>query len=158
LASRKLIAHKISKVVIGTETLTDLDFVRSAVERFGNEKIVVSLDLKDGNVLSNSPEIQAATPLGLALKLQDMGISEMILLDLARVGSGKGVDVYLLEEMLSSLSVKILAGGGVRDVDELLALKDLSVHGVLMATSLHSGRVSVEALKRLNWIRDPTLF
>ncbi len=147
---RKLIEHKISKVIIGTETLTDLYFVRTAVERFGDERIIVSLDLKDRKVLSNSRKIQAKAPIELACELQDMGVSEILVLDLARVGSGEGIDFDLLRVMLSKLRVKVLVGGGVRDIDDLSTLKTMSVHGVLLASSLHSGRVSMEIIRQFN--------
>jgi phosphoribosylformimino-5-aminoimidazole carboxamide ribotide isomerase len=67
---------------------------------------------------------------------------------LARVGSGEGVDLQFLKRVLSEVEVEVFVGGGVRDVDDLVELKRLGVSGVLMATALHSGQISVDNLRR----------
>jgi len=145
---RKLLGQGVSKVIIGTETLTDLDFVKTAVEHFGTEKIVVSLDLKAGKVQSKSKVIQAMTPLSFACELQSLDVSELIVLDLAKVGSGEGVDYSLLQDMVDNLTLKVLAGGGVRDTNDLTVLMNIGIYGVLLATALHSGRVSMKTLSQ----------
>jgi phosphoribosylformimino-5-aminoimidazole carboxamide ribotide isomerase len=70
------------------------------------------------------------------------------LLDLARVGSGEGVNLPVLKEALASLNIEVFVGGGVRDVEDLAALKNLGVSGVLLATALHSGRISPDDLRQ----------
>lgn len=143
---RNLLRLGVSKVIIGTETLTDLNFVKTAVTQFGNEKIVVSLDLKTGKVQSKSKDIQAMTPLSFARELQSLEVSELIVLDLTKVGSSEGVDFTLLQDMVDSLTLKVLVGGGVRDTNDLTALINIGIYGVLLATALHSGRVSMKTL------------
>lgn len=138
----------VSKVVIGTETLPSLSFVKDAIECFGAERVVVSLDLVNGKVLSQSEHAKSMEPLALALKLQEMGVTQVIVLDLARVGSGEGVDFAFLREMLNSLRIQVFVGGGVRAIQDLATLKDMGVYGVLLATALHSGRISLEDLCR----------
>lgn len=147
--TEKLLQHKVSIVVIGTETLTDLRFVKEAVDCFKSERCAVSLDLKAGKVLSKLTPVLSMTPLELAFELEGMGISKLIVLDLARVGSGEGVDFDLLKELLGNLKVKVLVGGGVRHLNDLLGLRKLGVDGALLATSLHSGKVSIDELRQL---------
>ncbi len=144
--AQDLFDSKVSKVIIGTETLLHLRFINEAVDCFGAEKVIVSLDLNNGKVLSKSAELASMGVLGLAYELQERGISELIVLDLARVGSGEGVDVALLEEIMRGLKVKLLVGGGVCDLTDLQNLNEIGVYGVLLATALHSGRISVEQL------------
>lgn len=143
---------KVSKIIVGTETLPNIDFVGETIECFGSERVVVSLDLMQGKVLSKSKSLRSMSALALAREFQEMGVTQMIVLDLARVGSGEGVDFAFLKEMLNSLEIKVLVGGGVRDIKDLIALKNLGVFGVLLATSLHSGRISVEELRRVDMI------
>jgi phosphoribosylformimino-5-aminoimidazole carboxamide ribotide isomerase len=145
--ARSLLDLGVAKVVVGTETLTDLRFVEKAVAELGRDRIVVSLDLKAGKVLSKSGKAVAMTPLSLASELQRLGASELIVLDLARVGSGLGPDFGLLQKLTHTLKVKLLVGGGARDIQDLQKLKNLGVYGVLMSTALHSGKVSVELLR-----------
>jgi phosphoribosylformimino-5-aminoimidazole carboxamide ribotide isomerase len=143
---------KVSKVIVGTETLRNIDFVADAIDSFGGERVIASLDMKNGKVLTNYCPPQLVTPLEFARKLQSRGVIELILLDLARVGSKEGVDFALIKEMVRSLQAKVFVGGGVRNVTDLLALKNIGVYGVLLGTSLHSGAISIEELKRLNLV------
>jgi phosphoribosylformimino-5-aminoimidazole carboxamide ribotide isomerase len=77
-----------------------------------------------------------------------MGVSGVIVLDLARVGSGEGVNVDFLKKVLEDISIDVYVGGGVRDIKDLVELKNLGVSGVLVATALHSGKISMDALKQ----------
>jgi phosphoribosylformimino-5-aminoimidazole carboxamide ribotide isomerase len=147
--ARQLFQRKVSKIIIGTETLPNLDFVKEAIESFGSDKVIVSLDLKEGKVLSASESLQSMSPLEFACKLEGVGVGELIVLDLARVGSGEGVDFALLKEILRSLKIKVLVGGGVRDVADLVKLKELGVQGALIATALHSGKITVNEFRKM---------
>ena len=147
--AKTLLKHNIAKVIIGTETLTDLCFVKKAIECLGTEKIVVSLDMKAGQVLGKFDAARSLTPVKLAKEFVDVGVEELIVLDLARVGSGEGVDISLLKKIVRNRKVKVLVGGGIRGIEDLKILKSVGVDGVLLATCLHSGRVSPQDLKRL---------
>ena len=77
-----------------------------------------------------------------------MGVSQVIVLDLTRVGSGEGVNVDFLKKLVDDLTLDVYVGGGVRDIADLVELKNLGVSGALVATSLHTGKISVEELRR----------
>ena len=74
----------------------------------------------------------------------------IIVLDLARVGSGAGPDVALIAELHAAFpELELLAGGGVRDVADLQALADAGAAGALVATALHSGAIGRKELRAL---------
>jgi phosphoribosylformimino-5-aminoimidazole carboxamide ribotide isomerase len=77
-----------------------------------------------------------------------MGVSSVIVLDLARVGSCEGVNVDFLKKVLEKKTFDIYVGGGVRDIDDLINLKTLALSGVLVASALHSGKISIEELRK----------
>jgi phosphoribosylformimino-5-aminoimidazole carboxamide ribotide isomerase len=142
--AEELLKNHVSKVIIGTETLPTIRFVGEAIESFGKDRVVVSLDLKDGRVLSK-PEIgKFKKPADILRELQGMGLEQVIILDLSRVGSDEGVNMPLLKEILSRFKPKVFVGGGVRDLKDLMGLEKTGVFGVLLATALHSGRIKVE--------------
>jgi phosphoribosylformimino-5-aminoimidazole carboxamide ribotide isomerase len=146
--AKKVLQSHVSKVIIGTETLPNVRFVAEAVKSFGSEKVMVSLDLMGNRIISGFKLDTFAEPLRFLRKLQDMGVSQIIVLDLAKVGSGEGVNIPFLKEVLSNIKAEVFVGGGVRDVKDLVELKNLGVFGVLMATALHSGKISPEGLKQ----------
>ena len=81
-----------------------------------------------------------------------MGVSQIIVLDLARVGSGEGVNLDFLKRVIAEVGVEVYVGGGVRDINDLIELKELGVSGALIATALHSGKISISQLKQNGFI------
>jgi len=145
--AEEVLKSHVSKVIIGTETLPSPGFVAEAVESFGSEKIIVSLDLMGDRILSGFELGRLAEPMTSLRELEERGVSQIIVLDLAKVGSGEGVNMAFLREVLGNIKAKVLVGGGVRDVKDLVELQDLGVFGVLVATALHAGKISPESLK-----------
>jgi len=137
-----------SKVIIGTETLPNTSFVAEAIEALGTERVIVSLDLRGDKVLSGFELGKLAEPVTFLRALEAFGVSQIIVLDLSKVGSREGTNLVVLQEVLKQIEVEVLVGGGVRDVADLLELKNLGVSGVLIATALHSGKISPESLKQ----------
>ena len=146
--ARSLLESGVSKLVIGTETLQNKSFVGESVGVFGSDRVIVSLDLKDDKVLVRPGFDGSADPMPLLREFKEMGASQVIVLDLTRVGSGEGVNVDFLKKVLRSLRMDVYVGGGVRNMADLIELKSVGVAGVLVATSLHSGKISVEELRQ----------
>lgn len=146
--AQEVLKNHVSKVIIGTETLSSASFVAEAVEALGSEKIIVSLDLMGNRIISGFELDRLAEPITFLRQLEEMGVSQIILLDLAKVGSGEGVNLSFLHEVLRNIKAEVFVGGGVRDVKDLVELKGLGVFGVLVATALHLGEISPEGLKQ----------
>jgi len=142
-----LLATGIASVVIGTETLTDPHFVRQAVHLFGTERLFMSLDMRNGRLLTRSADLEGLDPASAASLFQSMGATRFIALDLARVGSLDGIDTHVLEALIGIIRGEIIVGGGIRDLRDLKELRSLGVHGALVATSLHSGVITIRQLK-----------
>jgi phosphoribosylformimino-5-aminoimidazole carboxamide ribotide isomerase len=145
--AQKLLDSGVSKVIIGTETLQSKSFVGEAIRLFGSRHVVVSLDLKGDKVLVKLGLAGCKNPLCLLREFRAMGVSQVIVLDLARVGSGEGVNVAFLKKVIEEVGVNVYVGGGVRNMEDLVELKNLGVSGVLVATALHSGKISLDELK-----------
>lgn len=150
--AQKLLDTGVSKVVVGTETLSSKSFVGEAVKRFGNDCVIVSLDLRGDKVLVKLGFSGCSRPLCLLRDFKDMGVSEVIILDLERVGSGEGVNIDFLKKIRADLPFDLIVGGGVRDIDDLVELNELGVSGVLVATALHSGKISIQELKKAGFL------
>jgi phosphoribosylformimino-5-aminoimidazole carboxamide ribotide isomerase len=146
--AQSLLENEVSKLVIGTETLQNKSFVGEAARVFGSNRVILSLDLKGDKILVKPGFDGSADPIFLLRDFKEMGVSQIIVLDLTRVGSGEGVNVDFLQKVLKSLRMDVYVGGGVRNMADLIELKSLGVSGVLVATALHSGKISVEELRR----------
>jgi len=133
--ARALLDLGVHRVVVGTETLADAD----ALDRLLPEA-VLSVDLREGHALSPDPRLAGLPALDAVALLHRPGLREVIVLDLARVGSGAGPDVALIAAIHAAFpDLILLAGGGVRDAEDLRALADAGAAGALVATALHRG-------------------
>ncbi len=146
--ANSLLGCGVSSLVIGTETLSTKSFVSDAVNTFGSNRVVISLDLLGGKVLAKPKFDGCRNPLDLLGEFRDMGVLQVIVLDLTRVGSGEGVNIDFLKRTLENPKMDIYVGGGIRNIVDLAELRNLGVQGVLVATGLHTGKISIEELQR----------
>jgi HisA/HisF family protein len=125
--------------IIGTESLD-----AGAAGDIDAPPPVLSVDLRDGKLISPRPELAgrdapAAAPLAIAL-----GVRELLVIDLARVGSGSGPPLEGVAALAAALpGIEIYAGGGVRNDRDLRALADAGASGALVATALHEGLITL---------------
>ncbi len=146
--AQTLLDNGVSRVIIGTETLQNKSFVAEAVKTLGGDRVVVSLDLKGEKVIVRLGFSGCVDPMCLLRDFKAAGVSGVIVLDLSRVGSGEGVNVDFLRKVLGQEGMDIYVGGGVRGIEDLVELADLGVSGVLVATALHMGKITVEQLRQ----------
>jgi phosphoribosylformimino-5-aminoimidazole carboxamide ribotide isomerase len=142
----------VQQIVIGSETLNDLDFVTQAINDFGAEKVVVSIDLKQGKLLSTSESIVSLDAVSFVKQLSDLGASQFILLELDRVGTEYGTNFSLMKNIMEQTEVELMVGGGIHSLQELEELRSFGVFGALVATVLHNGKLSVDELKSVGFL------
>ncbi|UCC58892.1 MAG: HisA/HisF family protein [Candidatus Bathyarchaeum sp.] len=147
IKAKKVLETGATKIIIGSETLNSLDFLNQVAKAFGEDKVVVSIDLKEGKLLSLSEAIKSMDTISFAQKLADIGISQIIVLDLSRVGTEHGINSAILENILEKTSLEVFVGGGITGIQELEELRKLGVSGALIATVLHNGKLKVDELK-----------
>lgn len=133
----------VDKVIIGLETLSEPAFLAEVLHKLSPERVVFSLDLKDGEPVTEWSDWQGQDARGIADQVIGRGIREMIVLDLARVGSGEGPGTENLCRQLHEAHphLEIIAGGGVRGPEDLQRLEDAGVTAALVASALHDGRI-----------------
>lgn len=145
------LAAGVACVVVGLETVAGPAVLRELQRRLGPERLVFSLDLKNGQPLGTLDAWPSSEPLAVASEAVACGVRRLIVLDLARVGVGDGTGTEDLCRQLSRMfpEVAITAGGGVRGPDDLRRLRDAGVKAVLVASALHDGRIQPADLRDL---------
>lgn len=130
-------------LVVGLETLHSFADLAALAEQV---EVTFSLDLRNDAPLARprlSAEAGTSEPLVLARAAIEAGARSLILLDVGRVGRGAGVNLELLAALRQALpQVRLMAGGGVRDAGDIMALADGGCDGVLVATALHRGTLA----------------
>jgi phosphoribosylformimino-5-aminoimidazole carboxamide ribotide isomerase len=141
--ARTAVEDGANRVVVGLETLPSLDDLSNIVHAVGGSAVAFSLDLRRGEPLC-SPGARHAhlAPEQLVQAAVAMGIRTVIVLDLARVGTRRGLDLNLLARVRQAApSVELVVGGGVRGVPDLEAAAQAGCDAALVATALYDGRL-----------------
>lgn len=142
----------VAHVVVGLETLSSYEALDAICALLGGDCVAFSLDVRDGEPIGRAGSGQR--PDQIASRAAAAGISSIILVDLARVGSERGVDLDAIARVRDAAPAPLLiAGGGVRGVDDLARLADAGCDGALVATAVHTGQIGaaeVEAARHFS--------
>jgi len=132
----------VDTIVAGLETVAGPEVLGELCRKYSPARIVFSLDLKDGQPFGE-PKIWGAEPMEIVRRAVACGIQRILVLDLARVGGGKGLGTEdLLRQIAAEFpKVELSAGGGVRGPDDLASLKQTGIQVALVASALHDGRL-----------------
>ncbi len=136
----------VDRLVVGTETLGSLSDLREVCKV--HPWVVASLDMMFGRIWSHNPEIADMDMPEVVSALSRTGVSEIIFLEVSRVGTGSGVNEQAVRMALRASTVPMLVGGGIRNVYDIERLERMGVSGVLVATALHTGRLRREDLEK----------
>jgi phosphoribosylformimino-5-aminoimidazole carboxamide ribotide isomerase len=144
-AAARAISLGVAVVVVGLETLPSFEVLGEICDTIGGERVAFSLDLRGGQPVSDDIVAGAGdSALRLAERAASAGAAAIIVLDLARVGTGQGLDLVLIGAVRKAAPyVTLLAGGGVRGQEDLTLLEEIGCDGALVGTALISGDLKI---------------
>ncbi|MFQ5730663.1 MAG: HisA/HisF-related TIM barrel protein [Planctomycetaceae bacterium] len=146
----ELLEAGVTTIIAGLETILGLELLSGLVAQAGETRVIFSLDLHAGEPLFSTAWAgpKPADPAAIAYAAYDAGVRRMIVLDLKAVGVGEGVSTLRLCRALRARlpNVQLLTGGGVRNTDDLHALQRAGVDGALVASALHNGAITPDAI------------
>lgn len=133
----------VSRVILGSVAVKNPALVREAAERYGN-RIAVGIDAKNGMVATEGwLDTSSVSYLDLAKKMEQAGVKTIIFTDISKDGTLQGVNLEQLAAINDAVSCDIVASGGVRDLKDIAACKELGLYGVICGKSIYSGSLSL---------------
>jgi phosphoribosylformimino-5-aminoimidazole carboxamide ribotide isomerase len=155
-----------ARIVLGLESIGGPAEVKRVVEALGPDRVIFSVDMRRGRLLVNTgarvkwPAL-AADPAAVVAGVSVLGVRTMLLLELARVGTSRGIESWAVP-LLARLRARApdaewFVGGGLRSSDELDALERGGCDGVLVASALHSGVIDAKEAARWTTRRGSAL-
>ncbi len=134
-----------ARAVVGTAALREPDLVRRLVDAFGQERIVVALDVRQGLAVGQGwVEGAGGIPAGQALiDLFDRGARTFAVTAIERDGLLSGPDLDLLGRMVALGRGDVIASAGVSSVADLRSVKSLGCAGAIVGRALYEGRVDL---------------
>jgi cyclase len=153
--AERLLAAGADKIAINTAAIRSPELVAAAAARFGSQAIVVAVDAKRATGAAWRWEVFShggRTPEGLdalawCRRVADLGAGEILLTSMDRDGTGAGYDVELLREVSSSVSIPLIASGGVGVLAHLAEGLEAGADAVLAASIFHFGQHTIGEAK-----------
>ena len=139
------------RVIFGTAAVNDPSLVKEAVSRFGSEHVAVAIDEKDGKVAVHGWKNKSLVDcLELAQLFDEMGVGALIFTPISVDGTLQGPRIQKTVELMNSVTVPVVASGGVAQLDDLVALSKVGVWGAIVGTAIYEKNFTVkEALEAL---------
>lgn len=141
-----------SQITGGSIAVSDENIFSDWISKFGSEKIILGADCKNEKVaISGWQEETNQDVYSLIEKYSAKGIQYCICTDISRDGMLQGCNVDLYRSILkNNPGLKLIASGGVADMNSILDLKQLKMFGVIVGKAIYEKRITLDEIKKYN--------
>jgi phosphoribosylformimino-5-aminoimidazole carboxamide ribotide isomerase len=141
----------LSYVIIGTAAVKNPGFLKDACSAFGGH-VIVGLDAKDGKVATDGwSKLTGHEVIDLAKKFEDYGVEGVVYTDIGRDGMLTGINIEATVKLAQALTIPVFASGGLSglaDIEQLCAVEQEGVQGVICGRALYNGALDFAAAQR----------
>lgn len=139
-----------ARVILGTSAVKNPGLVDQAVSRYGS-RIAVGIDAKNGLVAIEGWESTSPyTAVEFARHMEKMGVETIIYTDIAKDGMLIGPSFEAMDEMQRSVSMSVIASGGISSINDLIRLKKIGMAGAIVGKAIYIGAIDLkEALDKV---------
>jgi phosphoribosylformimino-5-aminoimidazole carboxamide ribotide isomerase len=139
-----------SKVVLGTIAFKDKGVLDEISKKYGKNRIVISTDQLHGEIVINGWRENTGIELMSGIEnFVKLGYSEFLLTSVDRDGTLSGPDLDSLRKACSVPNTRIIASGGISNLQDTIKVKKCGVYAVILGKALYDGKISVEKVKGL---------
>jgi phosphoribosylformimino-5-aminoimidazole carboxamide ribotide isomerase len=140
----RYISSGVNRVILGTAAVTDREFLKEAVKKYG-DKIAVGVDIKDGFVaIKGWTEKSNLNAFDFVKELQELGVNTIICTDISKDGAMQGTNHELYLELGKRLKINVVASGGVSSLDDIKRLRSIDIYGAIIGKAYYTGAISIK--------------
>ncbi len=137
----------VDRLILGSIAVKNPEFVKRMAKRY---PIAVGIDAVDGFVaVEGWGEVSSMRATDLAKEFADVGVEAIICTDIGRDGMLSGVNVEFTREVQDASGVETIASGGVKDIEDIEALMDSGIDGVIIGKAFYEGTIDLREAFRL---------
>ena len=146
---KELLNLGVNRVILGSVAIKNKELLEDLVKEY-KEKIVVSIDAKDGKVaVEGWEEVSDVDSITLCKELEKIGVKTIVYTDISKDGMliGPNFDVY--EKLSKETSLDIIASGGVTSIDDVKKLKNMNLYGAIIGKALYENKIELREVLSL---------
>lgn len=140
----KYISIGVDRVILGTAAVTDEEFLKEAIKKYG-DKIAVGADIKDGYVaIKGWVEKSQYNCFEFFEKMENLGVKTIICTDISKDGAMQGTNHELYKELAEKFKIDIVASGGVSSIEDVKKLRTLDIYGAIIGKAYYLKKISIK--------------
>jgi phosphoribosylformimino-5-aminoimidazole carboxamide ribotide isomerase len=141
----QLLSEGINSVILGTIAVENPELVKEAFAKYPG-RVMVGIDARNGDVaVKGWVEVTSVKAKELAFRMQDFGCAGIIYTDIAKDGMLSGPNIEAVQEMVYSLTIPIIASGGISSIDDIRNLVRIrGLWGAITGKAIYSGMLDLK--------------
>ncbi|OGW56732.1 MAG: 1-(5-phosphoribosyl)-5-[(5-phosphoribosylamino)methylideneamino]imidazole-4-carboxamide isomerase [Nitrospirae bacterium RBG_16_43_8] len=145
-----LISIGINRIILGTAVIEKPSLLKDACGKYPG-RILAGIDAKRGRVaVKGWVEVTSTDAKDLAREMEKVGAAGIIYTDISRDGMLAGPNIPAMEEMVETVSIPIIASGGVSSIKDIIALREIkNLWGMITGKAIYSGAVDLKEAIRI---------
>lgn len=150
----RLLGAGADKVSVGSAGVADPELLSRIANRFGNQVLVISLDLKRSEAQPSGYVVTthggrtetALDALDWITRCQELGAGELLVNSIDADGTRAGFDVQMLRDVRAIATVPVIASGGAGSADDFAPAAAAGADAILAASVFHEGSVTLSLI------------
>ncbi|MDP0505916.1 MAG: 1-(5-phosphoribosyl)-5-[(5-phosphoribosylamino)methylideneamino]imidazole-4-carboxamide isomerase [Fusobacterium sp. JB019] len=140
----ELLKIGVQRVIVGTIAIENKELLKRLVSKY-QDKIIVSIDAKDGKVALRGWEvISEVNSLDLCKELEIIGVKTIVYTDISKDGMLQGPNFEIYEELSKKTSLNIIASGGITSIDDIKKLNEMDLYGAIIGKALYNENLKLK--------------
>ena len=142
--AKELLNLGVNRVIVGSMAIKNIELLKELVNEF-KEKIVVSIDAKDGKVaVEGWEEVSNVDSLELCKELEEIGVKTIVYTDISKDGMMIGPNFDIYDRLSKETNLDIIASGGVTTLDDIRKLNDMNIYGAIIGKALYENKINLK--------------
>ena len=142
--ARELLEMGASRVVFGTAAVRDPGLIEAACSKLGSESVVVGVDARNGKVATQGwQHTETKEAVDLMKSMVSLGVNRFIYTDIEADGTLSGPNLGSVTALMKEVAAPIISSGGISSMEDLLALSETGVEGVIVGQALYQGKIEL---------------
>jgi phosphoribosylformimino-5-aminoimidazole carboxamide ribotide isomerase len=134
----------VDRVILSTAAINNPQLVKQLADSFGSERVNVALDSRNGKISIEGWKKQSEhTAVEMGIKFEKLGAGSLLFTNIDTEGLMQGVNTRPTEELVKSVSVPVIASGGVTGLADLIAIKRTGASAVVVGSALYTGKFTL---------------
>ena len=151
-SAEALVSAGVARIMLGTAAIDDPELIEGLVESLGSDRIIVTVDAKDGLVAVRGwTESRKAEASDVMKDMAQRGVTLFLYTDISRDGTLTEPNFQAIEQLIAERVARLIAAGGISTRDHIMRLASIGVEGAVVGTALYTGDISLTtAIEALN--------